>query len=222
MCNRLDQHDLSDFVSDFAWADEVYRRSSAELRYNVALTTNRPTLRVAAGALILEDRHWGYKPSWADEKAKEYFNARREKVLNGYWGRLIKRGRIIVPANGWYEWTGEKNAKQPWHIHRADNKLLYIAAIASLSSSEEVSAATGFALVTADAEGGMVDVHDRRPVVFDAATAALWMDEGTTPEMAEQLCRTSSLGPDQFQWFKVSKAVGNVRNQGAELAAEQT
>jgi putative SOS response-associated peptidase YedK len=81
-----------------------------------------------------------------------------------------------------------------------------------------VKAATGFTLVTADAVDGMVDVHDRRPVVFSAADAALWMDPATPAEMAEQLARTSSLGPEWFDWFKVSKAVGPASNEGQELA----
>jgi putative SOS response-associated peptidase YedK len=34
----------------------------------------------------------------------------------------------------------------------------------------------GFSIITADAAGGMVDVHDRRPVVFSAEDAALWLN----------------------------------------------
>ncbi|QJD94032.1 hypothetical protein HH213_07180 [Duganella dendranthematis] len=64
----------------------------------------------------------------------------------------------------------------------------------------------------------MVDVHDRRPVVCTAADAAIWMDPATPPEMAEQLARTSSFGPEWFDWYKVSKAVGPVSNEGQELA----
>jgi putative SOS response-associated peptidase YedK len=64
----------------------------------------------------------------------------------------------------------------------------------------------------------MVDVHDRRPVVFSAADAALWLDPATPAEMAEQLALTSSLGPEWFHWFKVTKAVGPSSSEGQELA----
>jgi putative SOS response-associated peptidase YedK len=54
--------------------------------------------------------------------------------------------------------------------------------------------------------------------VFTAADAALWLDPATPPEMAEQLARNASLGPEWFEWFKVSKAVGLSSNEGQELA----
>lgn len=60
----------------------------------------------------------------------------------------------------------------------------------------------------------MVDVHDRRPVVFTATDAALWLDPATPPEMVEQLARNASLGPEWFDWFKVSKAVGSFIQRG--------
>lgn len=76
--------------------------------------------------------------------------------------------------------------------------------------------------MTANAQGGMVDVHDRRPVVFTAADAATWLDPATPPELAEQLARSVALGPDSFEWFMVDRAVGNVRNEGVHLAERLT
>jgi putative SOS response-associated peptidase YedK len=172
------------------------------------------------GKLVLDDAFWSYQAAWAVSKVPICSNTRLDKITNRYWGPLLKRGRAIVPANGWYEWTGEKPNKQPYHIHRKDRELLYIAALGNFAEAvpEQHKAATGFTLVTDDAVGGMVDVHDRRPVVFAAADAALWMDPATPPEMAEQLARTSSLGPEWFDWHKVSKAVGPASNEGQELA----
>jgi putative SOS response-associated peptidase YedK len=77
----------------------------------------------------------------------------------------------------------------------------------------------GFTIVTADAEGGMLDVHDRRPVVLSAEDAALWLDPGLPAEQAEEIAR-SALSHDYFAWYPVPKAVGNVRSQGPELAME--
>jgi putative SOS response-associated peptidase YedK len=76
---------------------------------------------------------------------------------------------------------------------------------------------TGFVIVTAAAEGGLVDVHDRRPVVFAAGDAALWMDNGFPPEQAEQLARSLSLPPDAFEWYEVSKDVNKVGANDAHL-----
>jgi putative SOS response-associated peptidase YedK len=103
-------------------------------------------------------------------------NTRLEKIGNRYWSPLLKRGRAIVPAAGWYEWTGEKGARQPWHVHRADGAPLYMAALANVAPGSESKSANGYTIVTADAEGGLVDVHDRRPVVLSAEDAALWLE----------------------------------------------
>lgn len=37
-------------------------------------------------------------------------------------------------------------------------------------------------------------------------------------EQAAELARSVAPCPDRFAWYQVSKAVGNSRNQGAELA----
>lgn len=65
--------------------------------------------------------------------------------------------------------------------------------------------------------GGMVDIHDRRPVPLSPELAREWLDPVTLKERAEQMLLTRSDSTDVFEWFKVSKNMGNVRNQGAEL-----
>jgi putative SOS response-associated peptidase YedK len=233
LCGRLDQNDIPRLLADFAWADELFNRSHAEGSYNVAPGSYRPVMHVDEDALFVDDMFWGYRSSWAEASGKipVAINTRLEKITNRYWIGLLKRGRAIVPANGWYEWTGEKGAKQPWHIHRGDGAPIYMAALARVAPNDapnhapnnppdnDARAAHGFTIVTADAEGGLVDVHDRRPVVLSAADAALWLDPALPAEQAEQLLRSVALGADAFAWHAVDRAVGNVRNQGARFAA---
>ena len=61
MCGRLDQNDIDKVLNDFRWADEVLRRSRAELLFNAAPGTVRPILRLEGGALVVDDRWWMYK-----------------------------------------------------------------------------------------------------------------------------------------------------------------
>lgn len=63
----------------------------------------------------------------------------------------------------------------------------------------------------------MVDIHDRRPVVLSPELAREWLDSATPKERAEQMVMHQAEPTEVFEWFKVSSAVGNVRNQGAEL-----
>lgn len=219
MCGRLDQNDVSRLIQNFAWADEAFNRSTAEGKFNVSPGTYRPVLHVEGSDLFVDDVHWGYRSAWAEASGKipMAINTRLEKITNRYWKPLLTKGRAIVPAAGWYEWTGEKGQKQPWHIHRRDGQPIYMAALANFAPDTEVKTSNGFTIVTADAEGGMVDVHDRRPVVLTAEDAAFWLDPGISAENAEQFVRSVCLGPEFFEWFMVNRAIGNVHNDGPEL-----
>jgi putative SOS response-associated peptidase YedK len=72
-------------------------------------------------------------------------------------------------------------------------------------------------IITADAQGGMIDVHDRRPVVLAPELARSWLDDTLEGERAEQMALHLGEPAEAFEWFRVSPAVGNVRNQGPEL-----
>lgn len=211
---------MNRLIQNFAWADEAFNRSTAEGKFNVSPGTSRPVLHVEDDKLLVDDLHWGYRSAWAEASGKisMAINTRLEKITNRYWKPLLNKGRAIVPAAGWYEWTGEKGQKQPWHIHRADGGPLYLAALANFAPDAEVKTLNGFTIVTADAEGGMVDVHDRRPVVLTAEDAAMWLSSDIDALQAEQLLRSVALGPDAFEWYMVDRAVGNVKIQGPQLA----
>jgi putative SOS response-associated peptidase YedK len=73
-------------------------------------------------------------------------------------------------------------------------------------------------LVTDDAGEGMLDIHDRRPVVLDAADAALWLDPALTPEQALELARHAALPPEAFEWFKVTPDVNRAGANSPQMA----
>ncbi|WP_260498066.1 SOS response-associated peptidase family protein [Pseudomonas sp. MSSRFD41] len=75
----------------------------------------------------------------------------------------------------------------------------------------------GIEYTNIDAQGGMVDIHDRRPVVLAPDLAREWLDPATPKERAEQMALYQGEPSELFEWFRVSTAVGNVRNHGAEL-----
>jgi putative SOS response-associated peptidase YedK len=72
-------------------------------------------------------------------------------------------------------------------------------------------------IITADSAGGMVDIHDRRPVVLSPQLAREWSDQATPKERAEQMALPEGEPPEMFEWFPVDRAVGNVRNQSPQL-----
>lgn len=94
---------------------------------------------------------------------------------------------------------------------------MFFAALAEVHEGLEPHPQAGFVIITADSDQGMVDIHDRRPVVLSTEHAREWVDPGTTTERAAEIAKECCRPTDGFTWFEVSKDVGNVRNQGARL-----
>lgn len=171
------------------------------------------------GKPMFDTLHWGYRPQWAVEQGIPMAtNARIEKAVTGrYFRHMWRAGRIIVPADGWYEWTGEKGHKQPWYIRLKGDRPMFLAAVSNFVPYKERPPGSGFVIVTAAAEAGLVDVHDRRPVVLAPVDARLWMDNTLNADQAEQRARSRSLPPDAFEWYRVSTDVNNARNNDEHL-----
>jgi putative SOS response-associated peptidase YedK len=62
-----------------------------------------------------------------------------------------------------------------------------------------------------------VDIHDRRPLILGAAEANQWLNPDITSSTALALLTEGAVSADEFAWHPVSKSVGNIRNNGAEL-----
>jgi len=103
-------------------------------------------------------------------------------------------------------------------IRRRDGAPIFCASIGQLPDADEgPGEQDGFVIITADSAGGMVDIHDRRPVVLNPELAREWLDLATPKERAEQIVLHQGEPSEVFEWFKVDTAIGNVRNKGPEL-----
>ncbi len=72
-------------------------------------------------------------------------------------------------------------------------------------------------IITADSVGGMVDIHDRRPVTLSPELAREWLDPATPKDRAKLMVLQQGEPTEAFEWFKVDRSIGNVRNQGRDL-----
>ncbi|MGF6100145.1 putative SOS response-associated peptidase YedK [Enterobacter sp. A4] len=71
--------------------------------------------------------------------------------------------------------------------------------------------------MTSAADKGLVDIHDRRPLVLSPEAAREWMRQDIGGKEAEEIVADGTMDADKFIWHAVSRAVGNPKNQGAEL-----
>ncbi|MDU8264736.1 SOS response-associated peptidase family protein [Pseudomonas syringae pv. actinidiae] len=190
-------------------------------RYNVAPSTRVEIIRPTEGGLSVDKVRWGWEPFWAKGKRPAPINARVETVMTGkFFKELWPTGRAVAPANGWFEWVKDPDdpkKKQPYFIRLKSKKPMFFAALAQVHRGLEPHDGDGFVIITSASDSGMVDIHDRRPVVLTAEDARAWLDSKTTPQKAEALAKEHCRIVDDFEWFTVDRAVGNVRNQGPEL-----
>ncbi|WP_043309573.1 SOS response-associated peptidase [Pseudomonas sp. ML96] len=228
MCGRFVQRQsLAAYLNELDSEEEVIAgwEDTPLERYNVAPSTQVQLLHSTAGGLIAAPVRWGWMPHWAKGKMPPPINARVEKVAEGKYFRQIWPHRALVAADGWYEWVKDEadpKRKQPFFIRLRDGAPCFFAAIGQFpEDGSEPREGDGFVIITADAEGGMVDVHDRRPVVLSPELAREWLDPATTLQRAEQMLLHQGRPAADFEWFKVDKAVGNVKNQGPQLILPQ-
>lgn len=194
-------------------------------RYNVAPTTRVQLLHWDEDGLRMSEVPWSYAPHWARGNGKRppAINARLETaVTSRYWSSVWKNGRCLVPANGWYEWVkdpADTKRKQPYYIKLKINEPMFYAAVGHFPrvDDDEMDDGDGFAIITSSSDQGMVDIHDRMPVVLPPDIAREWLETSLSPERAEDLARHHAEPVDRFEWHEVGKEVGSVKNKGAGL-----
>src|SRR6185437_4214075 len=86
-------------------------------RYNIAPAQPVTIMRIEAkGQRELQLVRWGLIPSWAKDPSEftTLINARAESAAEkpSFRGAMRHR-RCLVPATGFYEWTGARGSKQP-------------------------------------------------------------------------------------------------------------
>lgn len=128
---------------------------------------------------------WWFVPSWfKGAEAKEWkattFNARIEEAAAKPTFRTAwKQGRCLIPAGGYYEWTGEKAPKQPHFIRSAGNEAtLWFAGLAS--PWRDLMTCT---IVTRAANPTVEAVHHRMPVILDTDEREAWLEGATDLEI---------------------------------------
>jgi putative SOS response-associated peptidase YedK len=86
--------------------------------------------------------------------------------------------RCLVPASGWYEWTGEGRRKVRWTIRAPEAPILAFAAVWDLWRAPGAELAS-LATVTCPPNADVAPVHDRMPVILAPADWPVWLGEAT-------------------------------------------
>jgi putative SOS response-associated peptidase YedK len=121
---------------------------------------------------------WGFVPSWAKEiLPKPLINARSETVYEkASFKNAIRRRRCLIPADGFYEWQGDvPGKKQAWFIHQPENKLFAFGGIWEHWMGPDGSELETAAMLTAEPNVLIANIHDRSPIVVMPENFERWL-----------------------------------------------
>lgn len=154
-------------------------------RYNIAPSQEVPAVVGDEGEPAGRLLRWGLVPSWASDPAigNRLVNARSETAhAKPAFREAFRRGRCLVPADGFYEWQKGPGGKTPWWVHRQDRRVFTFAGLSEEWSSPEGDTLRSFTILTTDATEELRTIHDRMPVVLAPEARARWLDPGAAPE----------------------------------------
>jgi putative SOS response-associated peptidase YedK len=222
MCSRYNLTAPPDAVRTFFAASG---EADFPPRYNIAPT--QPVLIVRhdpAANRELRLVRWGLIPAWAKDPSQlktTLINARAEGAADkpSFRGPLRHR-RCLVPATGFYEWTGAPGAKQPHLMTPRHAPMMALGGLWEHWLGADGSEIETMTILTVDANAAMQTLHDRMPLIIEPDDFDRWLDcRPGTSEFVQDLMRPA---PEDFLDFRtVSRKLNSVRNEGAGLLDEE-
>jgi putative SOS response-associated peptidase YedK len=218
MCGRFtlttdDYHAVAAALSAEIAAEDAH---AYRPRFNVAPGDLHWAVATADGTRRrMVPAHWGL-PGPADRPAPRgcgHINARAETIhTRPAFREAFRHRRCVIPADGFYEWTGPKDHRLPIWFH-PDHRVIALAGI----YAEHVDRHTGevqlrFSIVTTEANARVAAAHDRMPVILPKDAIGPWIEPAATD--AELTALRDLLRPapeDLLIATEVSSRVNSVR-----------
>ncbi|MEN9229837.1 MAG: SOS response-associated peptidase [Thermostichus sp. DG02_5_bins_236] len=138
----------------------------------------------------------------------------------GYFTTALRRRRCLIPADGFYEWTGSDQTKQPYWIHLQERTpscwreppVFAFAGIWERWQGPEGSVVETCAILNTTANPLMQVLHERMPVILPPETYDDWLDPNVQDpqQVVPLLC---PFPPEAMVAYPVSTHVNSPRHQ---------
>lgn len=187
MCNAYNQRHHYEAILDIARGMQLPLLDLPEFppRHRIGIRQQGLILRPEPGGMLAWSwARWSLVPPGAREPPAYPLNNARSDKLGGWPWKAPQRQRWPVPASGF--WEPEKPARAqgvtPWSYYSMqDGRPSLMAGL----WSDAPNTATGeivdsFTIIITDANA-TIRVHDRMPVILDAAAARQWIEPGPLP-----------------------------------------
>jgi putative SOS response-associated peptidase YedK len=186
-------------------------------RYNVAPTDQHWIVRMKYEDRQLLSARWGLVNHWMTDRKQAFknINARSETVQKlSSFREAFKERRCVVPADGFFEWTGPKEARRPIWFHREDGGLILFAGLYESWRPSADEWERTFTILTTTPNAIMEPVHDRMPVILEDEAIEDWLYVGQSPSSLTDLLRPARVG--LLIATAVSLRVNSVKNDDPE------
>lgn len=184
--------------------------------YNVAPTQAILAIYKSGGLNVLEKFHWGLVPFWAKDANIGYkmINARTETVASKpSFREAFKKRRCLILADGFYEWKGEKGAKQPMFFTLPDKSPFAFAGLWEIwrDKQNEDAIYRSCTIITREAVGVMQQIHHRMPVILHPDAYDTWLaPDNRDPNSLHLILQSKAL--TDLVFYPVANQVNSVRN----------
>lgn len=191
-------------------------------RYNIAPTDPHWIVRTRYEDRELLAARWGLVNHWMTDRKQAFknINARAETVQRTpAFREAFKQRRCVVPADGFFEWTGPKEARKPIWFHRDDGRLILFAGLYETWRPTPDERERTFTIITTTPNGLLEPIHDRMPVILDDDAVDNWLYVRQSPAALMELLRPAR--DDLLVATAVSPRVNSVKNDDPECLTPQ-
>ena len=134
----------------------------------------------------------------------------------------FQKRRCVVPADGFYEWTGPQHARAPVWFHPQHGGLLFFAGLYEEWCPHAGQPETTFTLLTCGPNAVTRPIHNRMPVILQDTKA---QEDWINPRERNPISLKRLLIPapnDLLRQRPASSLVNSVQNEGPELLIPTT
>lgn len=197
-------------------------------RYNIAPTQ---PIAIVAGRRDPEGRaqrhfqlvRWGFLPGFVRDTQNFplLINARAETAAEKpSFRNALRRRRCLVPADAYYEWLRFKvdgrTARRAFLFRRADREPMGLAGLWEPYLSPDGSEIDTACILTTEANGATVAVHERMPVIIEPKDFGRWLDcDAVDVREAEKLMKPISEAALTF--FEIGPEINKATATGPAL-----
>lgn len=181
-------------------------------RFNVAPTQAIPVVLLdETGARRFRLMRWGLLPAFVKDPKKfpTLINARSEEVLHKpSFRHAVRRRRCLIPADGFYEWTGPKGKRRPFHLRPP--RLIAFAGLYERWQDPQGGELDTVTILTCASNRTVAALHDRMPVVLAPEQYDDWLDAKRV-SAEEALAMIGPAPDDLFEMVELHPKINDSR-----------